>query len=271
MKTSTIAHWHEGSASCAFRAGRGSAAGLAVVLVPVLLVWLALSCWAAPGRPGNGLGGTGAQLGRRRRAGRRPRGGRRAGPGPAGGRRPCPDRGGSGGCCARDVDAKAAEATAAVRESLGEASADLAATAAAATTLAGGAALASGAALTGDEAVAERVDGALDAAVGALVPLPTTDVAGEDPEGFTRIPGFVRTAFQRGEDGIVVSYVGVAPQADVMAFHRQALEQAGYTAIVQSGPMRRGLRSSSARRARPCCCRRSPRRAIERASRFRAG
>jgi hypothetical protein len=71
-------------------------------------------------------------------------------------------------------------------------------------------------------------------ALGALAALPTADVAGEHPEGFTPLPGFVRTAFQRGDDGVAASYVGVAPQAEVIAFHRQALEEAGYTAVVQS-------------------------------------
>lgn len=132
------------------------------------------------------------------------------------------------------VDAKTAEATAAVRDSLGEAGAELAAKAAAATTLASGAVLAGGAALAGESGITEEGQATIDAASGVLGSLPATDVAGEDPEGFTRMPGFVRTAFQRGDDGIVASYVGVAPQADVMAFHRQALEQAGYTAIVQS-------------------------------------
>lgn len=128
------------------------------------------------------------------------------------------------------VEAKVAEAEAAVSEPLTEASAELAAKAAAAATLAGAAALA------GHEAaaVADRGRAALNGALAALTPLPTADVAGEDPPGFERLPGFVRTAYRRGDGGVVATYLGVAPQSEVMAFHRKALEQSGYAAIVQS-------------------------------------
>ncbi len=128
------------------------------------------------------------------------------------------------------VDAKVAEVGAAVTEPLAGASAELAAKAAAAATLAGAAALA------GQEAgaIAERGRAALDGALGALAPMPTIDVAGEDPPGFERLPGFVRTEYRRGDGGVFASYLGPVPQAEVMAFHRKSLEAAGYAAIVQS-------------------------------------
>ena len=228
MKTSTIPPLARGFGGLRIPRWAWISAALAVVLVPVLLVWLALSLLGGAWHAGNGL----AEQARSWIGVVAPDVAREADAALAQVRQAAdvlaPIAADPVDAARAMVDAKAAEATAAVRESLGQASAELAATAAAATTLAGGAAL------TGDEAVVERVEGALDTAVGALAPLPTTDVAGEDPEGFTRMPGFVRTAFQRGDDGIVASYVGVAPQADLMAFHRQALEQAGYTAIVQS-------------------------------------
>jgi hypothetical protein len=128
------------------------------------------------------------------------------------------------------VDASIAEITAAVREPLAELGTEVAANASAASALAGAAALA------GQEGAELAAQGraSLGAALDAVAPLPRTDVAGEDPDGFTRMPGFVRTAFRRGDDGVVATYAGVAPQAEVMAFHREALEQAGYAATVQS-------------------------------------
>lgn len=71
-------------------------------------------------------------------------------------------------------------------------------------------------------------------ALGALAALPTADVAGEHPQGFIPLPGFVRTGFQRGDGAVTASYVGIAPKAEVVTFHRQALELAGYAAVVQS-------------------------------------
>lgn len=132
------------------------------------------------------------------------------------------------------VEAKVAEAGAVVTEPLADASAELAAKAAAAATLAGAAALA------GQEAgaIAERGRAALDGAIGALAPLPTADVAGEDPPGFERLPGFVRTAYRRGDGGAMATYLGAGSQADVMDFHRKALERAGYAPIVQASDER---------------------------------
>ena len=46
---------------------------------------------------------------------------------------------------------------------------------------------------------------------------PTTDVSGEDPPGIARLPGFVRTAFAREADRLRVSWVGAAPHSDVVA------------------------------------------------------
>jgi hypothetical protein len=228
MKASTIPPLVRGFGGLRIPRWAWISAALAAVLVPVLLIWLALSLLGGAWQASSGL----AEQARSWIGVVAPDVAREADAALAQVREAAdvlaPIAADPVDTARAIVDTKAAEATAVVRESLGEASAELAAKAAAATTLAGGAAL------TGGEAVVERVEGALDTAVGALAPLPTTDVAGEDPEGFTRMPGFVRTAFQRGDDGIVASYVGVAPQADVMAFHRQALEQAGYTAIVQS-------------------------------------
>lgn len=57
---------------------------------------------------------------------------------------------------------------------------------------------------------------------------PTTDVRGEDPAGIERLPGFTRTAFARKGDRLKVSWVGAAPPAEVVTHYTQQLEAAGY-------------------------------------------
>ena len=61
---------------------------------------------------------------------------------------------------------------------------------------------------------------------------PSTDVRGEDPPGIARLPGFVRTAFNREDDRLRVSWVGAAPHTEVAAFYTQQLSAAGYSAQV---------------------------------------
>lgn len=61
---------------------------------------------------------------------------------------------------------------------------------------------------------------------------PTTDVSGEDPPGIARLPGFVRTAFAREGGRLRVSWVGAAPHSDVVAYYTQQLGAAGYSARV---------------------------------------
>jgi hypothetical protein len=228
MKASTIPPLARGLGGLRIPRWAWISAALAMVLVPVLLVWLALKLLGGAWQAGNGL----AEQARSWVGVVAPDVAREADAVLAEVRQAAdvlaPLATDPVESARALVDAKTAEAAATVRESLGEAGAELAAKAAAATALAGGVAL------TGEEAVAEHGQATSDAESGALAPLPTLDVAGEDPEGFTRMAGFVRTAFRRSEDGITVVYVGIVPQADVMAFHRQALEQAGYTAIVQS-------------------------------------
>lgn len=61
---------------------------------------------------------------------------------------------------------------------------------------------------------------------------PTTDVRGEDPPGIMRLPGFTRTAFAREGDRLKVSWVGAVPPAEVVTHYTQQLEAAGYQARV---------------------------------------
>jgi hypothetical protein len=205
-------------------------AAFALVLVPVLLVWLTLALLGGAWQAGSGLteqarGWLGLVA---------PEAAREADAALAQVREAAqalaPLAADPAAAARAAVEAKVAETGAALTEPLADASAELAAKAAAAATLAGAAALA------GQEAsaITERGQAALGAALGTLAPLPSADVVGEDPSGFERMPGFVRTAYQRGDGGVVATYRGVAAQAEVMAFHRQALEAAGHAAIVQS-------------------------------------
>jgi hypothetical protein len=71
----------------------------------------------------------------------------------------------------------------------------------------------------------------------ALAPLlgparPAADVGGEDPPGVERLPGFVRTAFVRDGDTLKVSWSGSAPHAEVIAFYTRQFGAAGYRAQV---------------------------------------
>ncbi len=61
---------------------------------------------------------------------------------------------------------------------------------------------------------------------------PSTDVSGEDPPGIARLPGFVRTGFSREENVLRVSWAGAAAHAEVTAFYTQQLTAAGYSARV---------------------------------------
>jgi hypothetical protein len=61
---------------------------------------------------------------------------------------------------------------------------------------------------------------------------PASDVSGEDPPGVIRLPGFVRTAFVRDGEALKVSWSGPAPHAEVVAFYTQQLGAAGYRAQV---------------------------------------
>jgi len=61
---------------------------------------------------------------------------------------------------------------------------------------------------------------------------PAADVSGEDPPGVIRLPGFVRTAFVRDGDALKVSWAGPAPHAEVVAFYTQQLGASGYRAEV---------------------------------------
>ncbi|MBK8287184.1 MAG: hypothetical protein IPK97_21255 [Ahniella sp.] len=73
-----------------------------------------------------------------------------------------------------------------------------------------------------------------DAALGALLgpTRPAADVSGEDPPGIVRLPGFVRTAFVRDGESLKVSWSGPAPHAEVVAFYTAQLAAAGYKAQV---------------------------------------
>jgi len=61
---------------------------------------------------------------------------------------------------------------------------------------------------------------------------PSTDVRGEDPPGIARLPGFIRTAFTRLDDRLRVSWVGAAPHTEVVAYYTQQLSAAGYSSQV---------------------------------------
>jgi|GEM_PF-1501246 len=75
-------------------------------------------------------------------------------------------------------------------------------------------------------------DQALLTALGTA--LPAADVGGEDPHDVPRFPGFFRTQFERNNGGMSVSYAGKAAHAEVLTFYRNALAQAGYSARVMS-------------------------------------
>jgi hypothetical protein len=77
-------------------------------------------------------------------------------------------------------------------------------------------------------------DQALSALLGGK--RPAADVSGEDPPGVVRLPGFVRTAFARDGNALKVSWSGSAPHAEVVAFYTQQLGAAGYSAkVLQAG------------------------------------
>lgn len=73
------------------------------------------------------------------------------------------------------------------------------------------------------------------ALVGMLkAPLPTQDVGGEDPAEIPRLPGFVRTAFARDGEKLSVSYAGPAAHGEIVRFYRSALAPAGYESTVMA-------------------------------------
>lgn len=73
------------------------------------------------------------------------------------------------------------------------------------------------------------------ALVGMLkAPLPTQDVGGEDPAEIPRLPGFVRTAFARDGERLSVSYAGPAAHGEIVRFYRSALAPAGYESTVMA-------------------------------------
>lgn len=65
-------------------------------------------------------------------------------------------------------------------------------------------------------------------------PLPTQDVGGEDPAEIPRLPGFVRTAFARNGKSLSVSYAGPAAHGEIVRFYRSALAPAGYESQVMA-------------------------------------
>lgn len=92
------------------------------------------------------------------------------------------------------------------------------------------------AAAEGLRQLAERGRASADQALGSLLgpARPASDVAGEDPPGIARPPGFVRTAFARDGDTLKVSWAGPAPHAEVVAFYTGQLAAQGYRAQVLS-------------------------------------